>query len=54
MEVSLTTTTLVAATPPTFTLLAPVRFAPVIVMAVPPPVDPDVGLTLEIVGAGAT
>ena len=54
MEVSLTTTTLVAATPPTFTLLAPVRFAPVIVMAVPPAVDPETGLTLEIVGAGAT
>ena len=54
IEVALTTAKLSTATPPTFTLLAPVRFAPVIVMAVPPPVDPDVGLTLEIVGAGAT
>ena len=47
------TTTLVAATPPTVTLLAPVRFVPVIVIAVPPRVEPLVGLTDVRVG-GAT
>ena len=31
-----TTTTLVAATPPTVTLVAPVKFAPVIVIGAPP------------------
>ena len=45
-----TTTTLVAATPPTVTLLAPVRFVPVIVIDVPPRVEPLVGLTDVIVG----
>ena len=45
-----TTTTLVAATPPTVTLVAPVRFAPVRVIAVPPRVDPLVGLTNVRVG----
>ena len=44
------TTTLVAATPPTVTLLAPVRFVPVIVIDVPPRVEPLVGLTDVIVG----
>ena len=44
------TTTLVAATPPTVTLVAPVRFAPVIVITVPPIVEPLVGLTDVIVG----
>ena len=44
------TTTLVAATPPTVTLVAPVRFAPVRVIAVPPIVEPLVGLTDVIVG----
>ena len=48
-----TTTTLVAATPPTVTLVAPAKLAPVIVIAVPPAVEPDVGETEEIVG-GAT
>ena len=52
IEVALATTTLVAATPPTVTLLAPVKFVPVIVMAVPPEIKPDVGDTLEIVGPG--
>ena len=54
MEVALTTTTLVAATPPTVTLLAPVKFVPVIVKAVPPNVVPDVGEMLATVGAGTT
>ena len=44
------TTTLVVATPPTVTLVAPVRFAPVIVIAVPPRVEPEVGATDVIVG----
>ncbi|MEN9668681.1 MAG: hypothetical protein RLZZ386_588, partial [Planctomycetota bacterium] len=45
-----TTTTLVAATPPTVTLVAPVKLVPVIVIAVPPAVEPDVGETDETVG----
>ena len=48
-----TTTTLVAATPPTVTLVAPVKLVPVIVIAVPPKVEPVAGETDEIVG-GAT
>ena len=51
IDVALTTTTLVAATPPTVTLLAPVKFVPVIVKAVPPNVEPDVGEMLAMVGA---
>jgi len=45
-----TTTTLVAATPPTVTLVAPVKLVPVIVIAVPPAVEPVAGETEEIVG----
>ncbi len=52
MEVLDTTTRFVAATPPTVTLLAPVKLVPVMVMAVAPKVVPEFGLTLEIVGAG--
>ena len=48
MLVNETTTTLVAATPPTVTLVAPVRFVPVIVIAVP--VEPVTGETEELVG----
>ena len=44
----------VAALAPIFTLVAPVKFVPVMVIAVPPVVDPVVGLTLEIVGAKTT
>ena len=44
------TTKLAAGTPPTVTLLAPVRFVPVIVIDVPPRVEPLVGLTDVIVG----
>ena len=44
----------VAATPPTVTLVVPVRFVPVIVIDVPPRVEPLVGVTAVIVGAGAT
>ena len=50
MLVDETTTTLVAATPPTVTLVAPVKLVPVIVIAVPPAVEPEVGETEEIVG----
>ena len=52
IEVALTTTTLVAAAPPTVTLVAPVKFVPVIVIAVPPLIEPEIGLTLVMVGAG--
>jgi hypothetical protein len=48
--VELTTLTEVAATPPIVTELAPVKFVPVIVIAVPPVVGPVFGLTDEIVG----
>ena len=48
--VAFTTTTLVAATPLTFTLVAPMRFVPVIVIGVPPADGPTFGLTAEIVG----
>ena len=48
--VELTTLTEVAATPPIVTELAPVRFVPVIVIAVPPAVEPVAGETKEIVG----
>ena len=54
MLVALTTTTLVAALPPTFTLVAPVKLVPVMVIVVPPRVVPEGGLTLEMVGAGVT
>ena len=47
-----TTTTLVAATPPTVTLVAPVKLVPVIVIAVPPAVEPEVGVTEEMAGYG--
>lgn len=50
MEVALTTTTLVAATPFTLTLVAPVKFVPVMVNAVPPNVVPELGETDVIVG----
>ena len=52
IEVALRTTTLVAAIPFTVTLLAPVKLVPVIVIAVPPKVVPDVGEIAVIVGAG--
>ena len=54
MVVAFTKTTFVAAISPIFTLVTPVKLVPVMVMAVPPAVDPETGLTLEIVGAGAT
>ena len=48
--VALTTTTLVATTPLTVTLVALVRLVPEMVIEVPPLVGPEVGLTVEIVG----
>jgi hypothetical protein len=50
MEVALATTTPVAATPSTVTSVAPVKFVPVIVIAVPAANGPDDGLTLAIIG----
>ena len=48
-----TATRLVAATPPTVTLVAPVRFVPVIVIVVPPAVEPDGGvIDVIVVGPG--
>ncbi len=52
--VELTTLTEVAATPPIVTELAPVKFVPVIVIAVPPATDPALGATDEIVGGSET
>ena len=52
MEVAFTTTTLVAATPLTVTLVAPVKLVPVTVNAVPPRVDPEVGEIDVMVGVG--
>ena len=51
--VLLTTTTLVAAALPNVTVAPVTKLVPVIVTAVPPPVDPLLGLTLLTVG-GAT
>ena len=51
--VSLITTTLVQALPPTVTADAPVRPLPVIVMDVPPAIGPAVGLGAEVVGIAA-
>jgi hypothetical protein len=49
--VALTTLTEVAATPPIDTAVVPLRFVPVIVIAVPPTSGPAFGFTDEIVGA---
>ena len=47
-----TTTTRVARTPPTFTVVAPVtKLVPVMVMAVLPAIGPELGATVEMVGA---
>lgn len=49
--VPLLTVKLVAAVFPNLTAVAPVRFVPVIVTEVPPPVEPVIGETEPIVGA---
>jgi hypothetical protein len=48
-----TTTTLVAAVPPNFTVAPVAKFDPVIVTAVPPATGPLFGATLVTVGAPA-
>jgi hypothetical protein len=50
IDVPLTTTTLVAATPPNVTVAPAVKFVPVIVTAVPPGAGPRFGDTLLTVG----
>jgi hypothetical protein len=50
IDVALTTETLVAATPPIVTPVAPVNPVPVIVTAVPPAVDPLLGVNEVTVG----
>ena len=50
MVVPFTTTTLVAAVPPNVTIAPVAKFVPVMVTAVPPPVDPVFGETLLTVG----
>ena len=51
MLVEVTTTTFVAATPPMVTAVAPVKSIPVMVMVVPPAVEPLVGEILVTLGA---
>ena len=48
--VELTTTTLVAGFAPKDTKAPAMKFVPVIVTAVPPPVTPELGLRLDTVG----
>src|SRR3989442_1657961 len=50
--VALTTLTLVAGVPPTVTVALASKFVPVIVIAVPPAIGPEGGLTPVTVGAG--
>jgi hypothetical protein len=50
MEVALTTTTLVAAVDPNFTVAPEAKFVPVMVTAVPPATGPLAGDTLVTVG----
>ena len=52
IDVPLTTTTLVAATPPNVTVAPATKFVPVMVTAVPPAVVPLAGVTLLTVGTG--
>jgi hypothetical protein len=51
MLVLFTTTTFVAAVPPKLTVAPAAKFVPVMVIAVPPAVDPLLGVTLLTVGA---
>ena len=50
--IALTTTKLVAATPPMVTLVAPVKFVPLIVIVVPPAMDPVAGV-MDVMDGGA-
>ena len=51
MLLVLLTVKVVAALPPNFTAVAPVKLAPVTLTEVPPPAGPDAGLTEATVGA---
>ena len=51
--VSLMTTTLLQALPPTVTALAPVKSVPLTVIEVPPAAGPALGVTVEITGTAA-
>jgi hypothetical protein len=53
IDVALTTTTLLAAALPNVTVAPATKLVPVMVTAVPPPVDPLFGLTLVTVGGTA-
>lgn len=48
--VALRTVTEVAANPPIDTAVVPVKFAPLIVIVVPPAIGPRLGVTVEMVG----
>ncbi len=52
IDVELLTAKLAAAEPPNVSAVAPVKFLPVIVAAVPPVSGPEFGLTEEIEGTG--
>jgi hypothetical protein len=54
IDVALTTVTEVAAAPPKVTLVAPLKFVPVMVTACPPPVGPEEGDTAVTVGGPPT
>jgi hypothetical protein len=54
MVVGFTTEKVVAAAPPKVTLLAPVKFVPVMVTLFPPATGPELGLTEVTVGNGLT
>ena len=53
IDVAETTVTLVQAEPPTVTVEPLPKFVPVIVIDVPPAVEPDVGFNAVTVGTGA-
>jgi hypothetical protein len=52
IDVALTTFTDVAAAPPMVTVAPEMKFVPVSVIVVPPPVEPDLGFTAVRVGGG--
>ena len=54
IDVAETTLTLVHAEPPTVTVEPLAKYAPVIVIAVPPAVEPEIGDTAVTVGGGVT
>ena len=54
MVVGFSTEKLVAVMPPNLTCPDPVRWVPVIVIAVPPVVVPEAGVSEVIVGTGET